>query len=144
MGLSGPVAAVILVAALLSQAGALWTAHRNAEAKAEQARDAQQRRQEAILAHHVTLANATWNATLQQVNLTVTNSGRVALDASQVDALLDGAWTTIATRRVEGRSTDVWLPDQELKLTIASASQPGDAAVITPWGLVARKAVEVA
>lgn len=144
MGLSGPVAAVILVAALLGQAGALWTAHRNAEAKAEQAREAQQRRQEAILAHHVTLANATWNATLQQVNITVTNSGLVALDAGQVDALLDGAWATVATRQVEGRSTGVWLPAQDLVLTVGSATQPGDAAVVTPWGLVARRAVEVA
>lgn len=140
VGVSGPVAALILITALVAQGSALFTAQRNSDAVVEQARDAWQRRHEASLAHRVAIDNASWDASAGRVNLTLNNTGSVALNASRVQVLLDGApaaASAVASRQVEGVATDVWAPGQRLDLRVTAGSKPVDVAAVSPYGTVA-------
>ena len=139
MGVSGPVAAVILVAALLSQGSALLTAHRNAEALVEQARAEWARRHAAIQGHAHEVRNATWDGPNATLTIELSNTGVVTMDAARLDVLLDGARRTqdVAARTVEGVATDVWPPGRDLNLTVTAASEPQRIAVASPWGALA-------
>ena len=137
MGLSGPVAAVILVGALLGQAGNLYLANRNADQKVTEARETWQRRQEAMLEQAIRIDNATWNGTLQELTLNVTNTGTITLDAGRLDILVDGAEATssITSSTIAGESTAVWNRGALLTLVLDQAGQPTDVVVVTEWGL---------
>lgn len=136
MGVSGPVAAAILVAAAVAQGSAFLTAQRNAEGAVDQARDAWTEREEAVLHHDFGIDNAVWANGPKTVTLTVTNTGSVVLNASRVDVLFDGTRVTgsITSRQVDGTATGVWPPDSVLVLVVSSATRPNDAAVVSEWG----------
>ncbi|HEV8358962.1 MAG TPA: hypothetical protein VGR28_00760 [Candidatus Thermoplasmatota archaeon] len=136
MGISGPVAAAILVSALLAQAGTLVGASRNADTKVEEARQAWERRHEDIGAHDLAIASATWNGGQKRLTLNVDNTGTATMNGARVVVLLDGAYANanLTSRLVDGKTTDVWAPDQALALVLTWPSKPTDAAVISPWG----------
>jgi archaellum component FlaF (FlaF/FlaG flagellin family) len=136
MGLSGPVAAVILVGALMGQAGNLYVANRNADVKIEEAREVWQRRHEAMLKDGVDILSTSWNSGLNQLTLTVNNTGEVQLNSSRLTVVLDGVDKTdlILTRTISGESTKVWNPWKSLVVVVQLTSNPTDAIVIDEHG----------
>ena len=139
MGLSGPVAVVILVAALLSQASVLLTAQRNAEARVEDGRESWNRRQEAVLAHAFAVTASSWDEEAKSLTLTLENQGRVTLAGDRLNLLLDGQWAdgNVTSTTVDGNPTAVWPPGGVLLLEATWPAAPSDAAVVSPWGQLA-------
>ena len=139
MAVSGPVVVAILVAALLTEAGTVVTAQRNADTLSQQAQDLWQRRHEAMLQESLRFDNASWDNISNQVTLKLTNAGTVTLNATRVDVLLDGALadSAVTSRQVAGVASGVWPQGSELVLVVQAQGKPGDAAVLTQYGLQA-------
>ena len=66
----------------------------------------------------IQLDNATWNGTLTLVN--VTNIGSTVLSVDGVSVLINGTYVphNVTNATVEGKSTDIWSPNEKLRLEL--------------------------
>lgn len=90
--------------------------------------------------------NATYNASTDQLTVTVRNTGASTLSVPSTDLLVDGEYTrqTAANTTVEGiATTDIWAPGETLTVTVSRASAPDRIKVVSGPGVAVTATVEV-
>ena len=78
----------------------------------------------------VALDNATINGTLVLVNLT--NTGSTVLDVKGVSVLVNGTYVeqNIINATVEGKSSDIWSPNEKLRLELNMTASPSERVLV--------------
>ncbi|MEA3203724.1 MAG: hypothetical protein QOI63_1403 [Thermoplasmata archaeon] len=125
-------AAVVFLATFVAGFALTNVATRSAQEVDRAWHDAQGRGLRAVRTQAEVASVAAANGTL---TVTVRNTGATAVDAGLVDLLVDGVPAEPA-RSVEGTSTHVWAPGDQLALTVA-AGLPGAVSVVGPDGTLA-------
>jgi archaellum component FlaF (FlaF/FlaG flagellin family) len=79
---------------------------------------------------HIALDNATFNGTLVLVNLT--NTGSTVLDVKGVSVLVNGTYVeqNITNATVEGKSSDIWSPNEKLRLELNMTASPSERVLV--------------
>ena len=138
MGFSVSGSAAIIFAALFIAFGMWYTASANTF---EQLNDAKSDRTDAVRAagsSGVEVTNATYNASTDELTVTVENTGAAQLTLASTDLLVDGqyrtGWQDNAT--VEGNAdTRLWLGSEVLTVTVSLSSQPDRVKVVAGTGV---------
>jgi len=78
----------------------------------------------------IALDNATFNGTLVLVNLT--NYGSTVLDVKGVSVLVNGTYVeqNIINATVEGKSSDIWSPNEKLRLELNMTASPSERVLV--------------
>lgn len=119
MGFGTSGSALVIFAALFIAVSTLYTATTNST---EEIRDAQQAREDhhrAVQGTSIEVVGATWNTASNNLTLRVNNTGEAALSVDRIDVVVDGEYVDggdFERREVDGRSTDVWRPGEQLVL----------------------------
>jgi len=111
----------------------------------EQVSDARQASADDLLAQQntdIAVALTTYNATTDTLTVVVTNTGETSLAVSDTDLLVDNAYTT-GSRSVAGdASTDLWLPGENLTVSVSSVTaRPDRVRVVSEHGVTDGRAV---
>lgn len=132
MGFSTNGAAAILFLAAFMVVGAVVPA---AQASFEGVSESMASRENRMLATtntDVNLTNATYNATTDELTVTVENTGTTSLLVNDTDVIVDGEIRSNATMAVEGSARrTVWAPGQRLTITVSMPNQPQRVVVVT-------------
>ena len=123
-GISTPASLLIIFVGLFVAMSGLYTVAANTAEDVSAATQAEASHQRAVTATGVEIANATWNGTA--LTVTVNNTGERTLSASETDLVVDGRYVSgdQLDRRVEGASTDIWGPGEQL---VVETTQPSSA-----------------
>jgi archaeal flagellar protein FlaF len=72
------------------------------------------------------------------VTITAHNAGSSTLDTSEIDVILDGVWASsnITSLLVNGESSDMWAPLEDLEIQISADNEPSRIKIITGSGNV--------
>jgi len=137
MGFSVSGSAAIVFAGMFIAFGMFHTATTNGF---ERVSEAQEDRTDRTLAQQNTaieVTNATWNATGENLTVTVNNTGSESLTVSEVDLLANNSYVAGYNTSVDGDAeTDLWLPQEELTITITSLREdPGRIKIVTGTGV---------
>jgi flagellar protein FlaF len=134
--------AVVFVGLLVSAATVYPVLDRTVERRSE----AVEAREERSLTRQntaVAVVNATYDASADELEVRVENTGAATLDVAAVDLLVDGGYAA-ATTAVEGdAATGVWAPGETLTLTHSLAPAPARVKVVTGPGIAVTATVEV-
>jgi flagellar protein FlaF len=138
MGFSVSGSAAIIFAALFIAFGMWYTASANTF---EQMNDAHADRTDAVKATSssgVEITGATYDATADELTVTVENTGAAQLGLDSTDLLVDGqyqeGWQDAAT--VEGNAdTRLWLGSEQVTITLALSNQPDRVKVVAETGV---------
>lgn len=137
MGFSVSGSAAIIFAGMFIAFGMFHTATTNGF---ERVSDAQQDRTDRTLAQQNTaieIVSAEWNSTSGTLTIEVNNTGAQSLSVSDVDVLANNEYQTGYSTSVDGDSqTDLWLPQEQLTITVTSVdTDPGRVKVVTGTGV---------
>lgn len=153
MGFSVSASTAILLVAAFASVGMLYTSAANGF---EQVSDATLSEQEQALETEnteIAIVNVTHNTsgTTDYVDVSVVNDGSSSLHVSKTDLLVDGSYrspdsATVNTTDgtiIEGSSgTDLWLPGEELTLSLhENVTRPFTVKVVTDHGVAASEVV---
>lgn len=117
--LSTAACALVLAVALIAGLGGLYVATANAVESVTEAGAARHDASVALVGTAVNVTTAQWEITDSNLTITVTNTGDRVLEASAVDAIVDGRFVgfeDFERTEVGGRNTDVWRPGEQLVL----------------------------
>src|SRR5436305_1416433 len=130
MGFSLIVAGAILAVALLFSLTIVANAYFSTEADVRQSWDLRERRAAEERQSAIAVTAVAFNGTATAID--VATSGSVTLDAAAVELFLGGGYQVHGdvSRAVEGRASDVWVPQSVLRLTVPANGTPTDALVI--------------
>jgi flagellar protein FlaF len=145
MGFSVSGSAAIVFAGMFIAFGMFHTATTNGF---ERVSEAQEDRTDRTLAQQNTAINvtgATWQGTADELTVTVENTGAESLSVSEVDLLADNSYVAGYNTSVDGNTeTDLWLPQEELTITVTSLNEdPGRVKIVTGTGVAATTTTEV-
>ncbi|MFB6164985.1 MAG: hypothetical protein ABEJ31_07485 [Haloarculaceae archaeon] len=136
MGFSVSGSAAIIFAGMFIGFGMLYGATANSFERVSDAQDARtngiiEARNGGVAIHDVTYANGT-------LTVTVNNTGSTALSLNATDLLVNGTyvggWQSSATVDGDG-TTDLWLPGEQLTITVARSSAPTRVRVVSETGI---------
>ncbi|MEF8786246.1 MAG: flagellin [Haloarculaceae archaeon] len=139
MGFSVSGAAAIIFATMFVTFGMWFTASANSfESVSDAETDKSDRALEAQNTA-ISIADATYNNTSEELTVTVTNTGAAQLTVETTDLLVDGqyqrGWEDTAT--VEGRDTRLWLAGEQLRITVSMSTEPDRVKIVTENGVSA-------
>jgi archaellum component FlaF (FlaF/FlaG flagellin family) len=138
LGFSVTAAHVVLVVALLGAASAASSAYWATSERMDEARRVQAALQESVAQTNLTLAGApTWYAGNATYFALVTNTGATVLRVSELDFLVDGAYTdAVGTLSVDGdAATDLWMPGETLEVRLTPlAGEPNYFSIVAGNG----------
>ena len=146
MGFSVSGATAVLFVGLLVGAATLYPA---VDRYAERRSDAMDADNERILTQQNTAietVNTTYNASTEELQITVQNTGASTLSVSETDVLVDGGYVQSSARNstVDGSATtDIWAPGQTLTVTLTASTEPNRVKVVSGPGVAITTAVEV-
>jgi len=145
MGFSVSGSAAIVFAGMFIAFGMFHTATTNGF---ERVSEAQEDRTDRTLAQQNTAINvtsATWNDSANELTVNVTNTGAESLTVSEVDLLANNSYLAGYDTSVEGDTeTDLWLPQEQLTVTVTSLSEdPGRIKFVTGTGVADTTTTEV-
>jgi flagellar protein FlaF len=146
MGFSVSGATAVLFVGLLVGAATLYPA---VDRYAERRSDATTANNERILTQQNTAietVNATYNASTDQLTITVRNTGASTLSVVRTDVLVDGSYAQLsASNTTVGASstTDIWAPGERLTVTLTHPSEPNRVKIVSGPGVAVTAPVEV-
>jgi flagellar protein FlaF len=137
MGFSVSGSAAIVFAGMFIAFGMFHTATTNGF---ERVSEAQNDRTDRTLAQQNTaidVTSAIWNTTSGNVTVTVGNTGSESLTVDEVDLLANNSYISGYATSVDGDTeTDLWLPQEQLTITVASLNDnPGRIKLVTGTGV---------
>lgn len=139
MGLASPTVVAILVAFAVSAAGQIGQAVLRSQESLSQAARAQGEHTAARATGLLSLVNRTWLGG-GALDVRINNTGGQPFDAGLVEVLGDGSWISdkITSRTVNGNSTRVWAPGDQLLIHLQGlGSNPVRLWFVTDTGDVA-------
>ncbi len=129
----------IIFAIAITAAGAIFaTSVFNAEDAIEGAWRDDWDRRDAAVHTEITISNAIHEPSGSTLTIHVNNTGSVTLDPALTEIIVDGEYVTaqVSSRLVEGTSSTVWAPGDELVIIVTSiTTAPSTASVITGNGI---------
>jgi len=145
MGFSVSGSAAIVFAGMFIAFGMFHTATTNGF---ERVSEAQEDRTDRTLAQQNTaidVTSATWDSIDGELTVTVNNTGASSLAVSEVDLLANNSYVSGYATSVDGDSeTDLWLPQEQLTITVASLNDdPGRIKFVTGTGVADSTTTEV-
>ncbi len=138
MGFSASATYVIFSIALIAAGGSLLVAVFNAQDDIDDAWRADWERRDGAVHTSIDISSATHDSGANTFTIRVNNTGGTTLVPSRVEVIVDGSYMTasISTREVEGTTSEVWSPGDELIIVVASVtSAPAYAALVTGNGV---------
>lgn len=138
MGFSVSGSAVIIFVGVFIGLGMFLTATTNSF---ERVSDAQEGQTEKALTEgntDIDIKAAEYDSASNRLTVLVNNTGSSALGVNRTDFLVDNAYieTWEADARVNGATgTDLWLPGEQLNITIRTADDPARVKVVTEAGV---------
>jgi len=137
MGFSTSGATVILFLGMLISASVLYPA---VDGSYEQIRSATNHRNDRVLNQRnsaIEIANVTYNATSNTLNVTANNTGAITLGVEAVDLLVDGRLQTTHTVSVDGvPNRTLWQPGEALTLSVSGVTTaPSRVKVVAGTGI---------
>lgn len=136
MGFAQVAAFAIIATGTIVFGSLAYVSWQNAESDVREARAASDARA-AQGAGEMLVAAPSYIPGLDQVTLTVTNTGNVPLDAGELDFVLDGTWETddVTSILIGGLDSDVWSPLTVMVVIIQNqTSSPNDVLVVADTG----------
>jgi flagellar protein FlaF len=128
-------AAVIFIAGFIAF-GMFYTATANSAEQITEARQDVQDRQLAERNTDIIISNATYNASIDRLSVTVTNNGTRTLDTTATDLLADNDYQTTPDTTVAGDpTTTLWQPGEALELNSTVTTEPNRVTVVTEHGV---------
>jgi len=124
MGFGTSGSMLIVFAALFIAVSTLYTVSTNTTERLRSAQQSQTEHQQTIRSTQIAVVDATWNTTSSNLTLRVNNTGETTLSVRQVDVVVDGTYldsSDFERAEVDGRSTDVWRPGEQLVLEDADS-----------------------
>jgi flagellar protein FlaF len=145
MGFSVSGSAAIVFAGMFIAFGMFHTATTNGF---ERVSEAQEDRTDRTLAQQNTAINvtsATWQGTADELTVTVENTGAESLSVSDVDLLANNSYVSGYDTSVDGDTeTDLWLPQEQLTITVTTLNaDPGRVKIVTGTGVADTTTTEV-
>jgi len=139
MGFSVSGAAAIIFASMFIAFGMWYTAADNSFSRVTDAQDAQSEGSLETSNTEIAIVSASYNSGTLTVD--VNNTGTTQLSLNETDLLVDGQYETDwqaanATVASDG-GTDLWLPGEQLTITLDKASQPNRVKLVTESGVAA-------
>jgi len=137
MGFSVSGSAAIVFAGMFIAFGMFHTATTNGF---ERVSEAQEDRTDRTLAQQNTaieVTGATWQGTANDLTVTVNNTGSESLSVSDVDLLANNSYLSGYDTSVDGDTeTDLWLPQEQLTITVTTLNtDPGRVKIVTGTGV---------
>jgi flagellar protein FlaF len=137
MGFSVSGAAAIIFASMFIAFGMWYTAADNSFSRVTDAQDAQSESSLETSNTAIEIISASYSSGTLTVE--INNTGTTQLSLNQTDLLIDGQYETdwqAANATVAGDgSTDLWLPGEQLTITLDRASQPDRLKLVTESGV---------
>lgn len=138
MGFSVSGSAAIIFASLFIAFGMWYTATANSFERVTEAEAAGMDSALTDKNTRINITGAAYNASADELTVTVNNTGAAQLSLAETDLLVDGrlveSWSSSAT--VEGfGDTDLWMAGEELEITLSRTSQPGRVKLVTGTGV---------
>jgi flagellar protein FlaF len=137
MGFSVSGAAAIIFASMFIAFGMWYTAADNSFSRVTDAQDAQSESSLETSNTAIEIISASYSSGTLTVE--INNTGTTQLSLNQTDLLIDGQYETdwqAANATVAGDgSTDLWLPGEQLTITLDRASQPDRIKLVTESGV---------
>lgn len=145
MGFSVSGSAAIIFAAMFIAFGTFHSASTNGF---ETVSDAQEDRTDRTLVKQnteINLTSAEWSGTAGELTVTVNNTGSTELTITAVDLLANNDYLQGYDTSVAGNSgTNLWLPQEELTITVTSlSSDPGRVKLVTGPGVAGTRSTVV-
>ncbi|WP_332897795.1 hypothetical protein [Haladaptatus sp. CMSO5] len=139
MGFATSGATAVIFIGLLVAVGTLYPAMEHADERVFDARDAHDDRALDQRNTAITVTQTTYNATLNELTVTVENTGSTTLSVTQTDLLVDGAYQASRTTSVGGDANrTVWVSGETLTITVTGVvPQPSRVKVVTEYGVAA-------
>jgi flagellar protein FlaF len=132
MGFATSGSLLIIFTGLFIAMGTLYATTANVAEEMTEADDAQEERFISAQQTDVNITSAEWNATTSNLTIAVTNTGETTLSVEHTDVVVDGNYVAVEDFEravVDGQSTDVWRPGEQLVLEDADTV---DGIVTTP------------
>jgi archaellum component FlaF (FlaF/FlaG flagellin family) len=131
---------LVIFAGLFLAVGTLYTATANVSEQLNEAGEDHRERHLTVQGTSVQISSAEWNDSASNLTVSVANDGETTLSAEHTDVVVDGAYVSVASfqrREVDGRSTDVWRPGEQLVLEDSDAvtASPERVKVVTGSGV---------
>jgi flagellar protein FlaF len=137
MGFSVSGAAAVIFATIFITFGMWFTASANSFERVSEAENAQSDTVLETQNTAISVANVTYNATTDELTVTVNNTGASQLTVGKTDLLVDGqyrsGWEEVAT--VEGVDTRLWLAGETLTATVTAPEEPARIKIVTENGV---------
>lgn len=144
MGFSVSGSAAILFIAAFVSVGILYSAAYNGYERVQDADDSHGERVLEARNTAVNVTNLTYNASVDELTVNVTNEGSTSLSVNETDVLVDGTYQppeSYVDWSVEDRTnTTLWLPGETYSVTV-NATDPTRVKVVTGQGVTATEVV---
>lgn len=138
-GLSSAVSLGILMIILFTSASMFVAAYGNYYGETSAAREEKGERLSNKIQTDISIENTLYDSANENLEVTIVNSGSTVLDTSSVYIFLEGEMVledNISKRQVDGISTDVWIPKDNLKITVENvASKPSRIKTVVDYGI---------
>lgn len=143
-GLSTAASLLVIFVGLFIAVGSLYTVSANTAERVADAREDQRNRADAVATTAINVTSATWDSNDDLV-VKLNNTGETTLHVSATDTVVDGTYVAVAEYEraaVEGQSSDVWRPGEQLVLedqdtVSAFTASPERIKVVTETGVAA-------
>jgi flagellar protein FlaF len=146
MGFSVSGAAAVLLVGLMVSVGTLYPVVEDGQQRVADARDAREERALDRQNARIDLVEATYDASADELTVTVENGGTTTLSVVATDLLVDGSYVPPNERAVAGVTGDVWAGGETLAFTVeypANSTAPGRVVVVTDHGVADAEPVGV-
>jgi flagellar protein FlaF len=137
MGFSTSGSVAILFVGLLVCLSTVYPVMETANERVTEATEARDDRALAEANTAMNLTGVSYNASTDTLVVNVTNTGSTTLSVAGTDLLLDGAYETGATTRVEGDAgRSIWVPGEQLQFELTGVTaEPGRIKLVTEYGI---------
>lgn len=121
MGFSVSGSAAIVFAGMFIAFGMFHTATTNGFEKVSEAQEDRTDRTLAQQNTEIEITSAVWNTTSENLTVTVNNTGSESLSIEAVDLLANNSYQSGYITSIDGDSdTDLWLPEEQLTITVTT------------------------
>jgi flagellar protein FlaF len=139
MGFSTSGSVAVLFVSMLVMMSTLYPVVETANERMSDASDDRNERSLDRYNTAINVTNVSYNGTAETLTILVNNTGSTTLSVDETDVLLDGAFQTGYTKRVDGDATrTIWAPGEQLELELDGVTgAPGRVKLVTEFGIAA-------
>ncbi len=119
MGFSTSGSFLLIITGFFVAFGTMYSATANTAERINDAKDDRRERHQAVRQVAIEVANVSYDAGADTLDVRLNNTGEQAVSVEDVDVVVDGRYvppSAFETVTVDGSDTDQWLPGEQLRL----------------------------